>query len=58
MTMPMSLKRCPRCHGKMCSRTVQDLLARVESLEQWSNQSDILLTTLGDIMKEIEKSPP
>ncbi len=32
--------------GKMSSSDVQQLLERLESLEHWSNQQDILLTGL------------
>ncbi len=44
-----------KCLGKMYSETVQELLARVESLEHLNNQHHILLTTLGDIMEELKK---
>ncbi len=43
-----------RLLGRMFIPQSLALLARVESLEHSSNQHDILLTTLGDIMKEIE----
>ncbi len=45
---------CPRCRGKMYTRNDPDLSERVELLEHWSNQANILLTTLGDIMEELK----
>ncbi len=41
--------------GKMYSEIVPELLERVESLEHLSNQHDILVNTLGDIMEELKK---
>jgi len=35
---------------------INRLESRVESLEHYSNQSSILVDTLGDIMEELKKS--
>ncbi len=43
-----------KCLGRILTNQNLVLLERVESLEHLSNQHNILLTTLGDIMKEIE----
>ncbi len=53
---------CPRCLGKMCSEQDQATLVRLESLEHWSNQQDILLTGLMKTMynlggSEIKSKP-
>ncbi len=52
------LTNLSRCHGRMCSEISLALLARLESLEQLSNQHDILLTTLGDIMEVLRNQEP
>ncbi len=40
------------------AKVVGDLLERVESLEHYSNQSSILVDTLGDIMEEMKRLEP
>ncbi len=44
--------------GKMFFETVPELSERVASLEHLSNQHDILLNTLGDIMEELKRLEP
>ncbi len=38
-----------------CTVKIYDLEAKVASLEQWANQQNILLDTLGDVMEELKK---
>ncbi len=44
-----------RLHGRTFLEIVQELLARVELLEHFSNQQSILVDTLGEIMEELKK---
>jgi len=44
-----------RLRGRILTDHVPDILARLESLEHLSNQHDILVRTLGDIMEELKK---
>jgi len=49
----------PKFHTDIGNQTylqkIQALEARVESLEHYSNQSSILVDTLGNIMEEMKK---
>ena len=42
----------------MVRTSLDQLELRVDSLEHWSNQSAILVNTLGDIMEELKRNEP
>ncbi len=55
MSQPISLQGIIRQILSM-ENAIDRLVVQVESLEHFSNQQNILVDTLGDIMEELKKS--